>query len=218
MMNTGVDTGAMDKPFYNSEDILQVINYDGLEDKSSTAEKANDTDKRIAAVLSKMEIVYSVDSTDNSRITDWLSAHKHPYREMEFDTCSYTYYMPEAAPDFGIKAPQIFNTQIVIKRMRSLDELAPSLLYGSQWLGKDLKRATESGCKFILLVEQPGGWGDIAAHYYSADTEARHFTDSLLKLQARFSFNTLFTPPQLSAPLIYWQCYYSLQDILNRTL
>jgi len=171
------------------------------------------TEKEQKTLLKSMVLIADSREQANKHITDYLTQKEIPFVTQKLDFGDYSYMLP-ACPDLGIYRDLYFSNSIVIERKNSLDELAGNFGDGRTQFENEFMRADK--CDMTLMVEQPGGYGDILAHKYNSQMNERAFFGSLITFECRYNIKTAFVDKAMAGQYIFAKFYYHLRGVLKK--
>lgn len=158
--------------------------------------------------LETMVILYDTREQDTPALRRRLSAFPcGSRREMcDFGDYSAACKLPDGS-EFSL------NGVVAIERKMSLEELSRNFTVGRERFIKEFGRATKSGGKLYLLVEN-GSWDKLFAGRYKTKFSKEAFIASLAAWQARYNTQVLFCSPEIAPMLIYKILHYELKERL----
>lgn len=170
------------------------------------------TAKTLKELKSEMTILGTTNEQKNDHVKDWFSTNKILYRDRKLDTGDYNLMLPKN-PENGRFQDFYFTDELFIERKNSLDELAQSNI--REAFHHELKRAQLMKHKY-LIVEQIGGWWDIANHAYSSDYDHKAFFKTLHGFMIKYDLRVIFCEKSQTASHIYTICDRVLEQYLEK--
>ncbi len=169
--------------------------------------------EEIKALSKKMVLLVDSREKKNKHIMEYFMKHMLSYEIRQLPYGDYSFYLP-AGTVSGVSCPLYFHREIVLERKASLEELSGNLGKERERFEKELGKAARDRCKVYLLVESPGGYGDIIGHKYQTEFKPASYLASLKSYESRYGLNIQFTEPEYSGYLIYSTLYYFMRERL----
>ena len=170
------------------------------------------SDPEIKRILKSLVVLCDTREQKNGRITATLDKLKVAHKPMALSYGDYSVMLP-AQQEVGISRDTYFDSEIIIERKASLDELAGNFTVGRERFKDEMIRAGSS--HKYLLVEQSGGYTAILNHQYQSQLSAKSFFASLLSFQARYGLNVIFCGPDKTGEIIWGLLYYHVRMWLS---
>ena len=169
------------------------------------------TDAELKRLLKSIVIICDSREKEHGHITGYLSSKNIPYITQALSFGDYSYMLP-AAPELGIIRDMCFDSDIVIERKASLEELSGNFSQQRERFENEFLRAGK--CNITLLVEQ-GSYSDILSRKYKTELKETAFMASLLAWEQRYNIKTAFVHMTHSGAFIHSKFYYHLREFLK---
>ena len=121
--------------------------------------------------------------------------------------------LPLGGPLYDVT--RLISPRCCVERKMSLDELSCSLTRDRERFRKELERASQSGAKVYLLVEE-GSYDAILSHRYSTQFTPNAFMGTIISWEVRYNLTVLFCKPGISGRLIREILYRDMKLRLER--
>lgn len=165
------------------------------------------------AVLSTFRIIADTREQNTPRARNRFKSFGVP---VERATLAYGDYCWNADIE-GVPIRTTSNTirpLAVIERKMNLDELAQNFTRGRKRFQREFERATASGARVYLLVEN-GSWEAIKNHRYKSKYNSRAFIASLTAWMVRYKMTPVFCRAESSGDVIREILYRDLKERLE---
>lgn len=143
----------------------------------------------IDKMLRQMVVLTDSRERENKHITDYLTKCGIKYEKTTLQYGDYSFYLPKAATGSN---DIFFHDTVSIERKATLEELSGNLTQKREQFEREFLRARNEGCKIYMMVENPGGYGDIIEHRYNTQFEPKSFIGSLQAFESRYNVNVRF--------------------------
>jgi ERCC4-type nuclease len=172
----------------------------------------NYTDAEIKKLLDSIVIITDTREQKNDHIINHLEKNKIPYKAMKLNYGDYSAMIP-ARPELGIMRDVYLDSDIVIERKASLDELAGNLTQDRTRFESELLRAKDT--KFLLMIENANGYADIIGHKYRSQFDHKAFMGTLKVYEARFNIQINFIDKEWAGHYIFCTLFYYVREHLK---
>lgn len=169
------------------------------------------TDSEVKTLLQSMIILIDSREQKNSHITNYFDKKNIPYRTTALKIGDYSFVLPKNS-DLGIPKDLYFDSEIVIERKNSLEELSNNLTAKREQFERELSRF--KGKSFILMIEN-SRLSDIFTHSYNTKILPKAFLASLMSYQFRYGIQTTYVDAGLAGSYIIGVFNYFLREYLK---
>ena len=169
------------------------------------------SDVELKELLKTIIILIDTREQENKHITDYFDLKKIPYHNKKLEFGDYSCILP-ASSDYGIIRDLYFDSDIIIERKNSLEELSSNFCEGRERFQDEFLRS--GNCKKIIMVEK-GSLGGIIDGTYNTQFKSTSFVASLLTYRYRYNLDIDFVNKDKSGMFIYYNFYYYLREILK---
>jgi ERCC4-type nuclease len=163
-------------------------------------------EQEMQEVLSNIVVICDTREQENKHITKIFDRCNISHNSSCLKFADYSFFRKDTG--------ETFDNSIVIERKNSIDELSGSLTVGRKRLEKEMQKAKDVNCRFILLIED-GSYDDILLHRYRSKLTPKSFLASLLTYQTRYNVSIIFMQNRCSANFIYNTFKYYLREKLK---
>lgn len=163
--------------------------------------------------LFKENLTILVDTREqqNQHILNYFDKKKVKYLVKKLDAGDYSLKLTSNT-DLGIARDLYFP--VMIEKKNSVDELASSFKDRTRFESEFI-RASGSGTKIYLLIEDENGYQNILKGNYRSEYAPKALLASLKAFEARYNITTAFIPKQCSGNFIYYTLRYYLYEYLK---
>lgn len=182
------------------------------------------TDKRLKEILSSITIIIDSRERENSHIKNYFDSIgiKHETRCLKY--ADYSFQIP-IIPELGNSDIISFENSIVLEKKNSLEEISGNLCNAKNPDGtvedsrdrfeRELQKSVDAKTKFILMIEDSGGWQNIIDHKYDTEFNPAAFTATLFAFRERYNIHIDFIPKKLAGWHIMSCFKYHLRKYLK---
>lgn len=158
-----------------------------------------------------MTIIVDTREQMNQHILDFFDKNKFKYITRKLDSGDYSVKLT-ANPELGLLRDLYFP--VTIEKKNSIDELASSFKDRTRFESEFI-RATGSGTRIYLLVEDGNGYENILTNNYRSEYKPNALLSSLKTWENRYNFGTSFIDKKYSGNFIYYTLRYFLYEYLK---
>ena len=185
------------------------------------------TDKRLKEILSSITIL--IDRREHidkhNHILSYFDSVgiKYKYQSLRFG--DYSFELP-LIPELNNLPNDSFENSIVVERKMSLTEISGNLCNSKNPDGtiddnrgrfeRELQKSVDAKTKFVLMIEDGGGWQNIIDHKYDTEFNPAAFTATLFAFRERYGIHIDFVPKKFAGYYIYSCFKYHLRNYIQK--
>lgn len=137
----------------------------------------------------------------------------HGRQKLNYGDYTYNCLLPSGRPLF--EKGQAINPDVVIERKMNLEELSQCFCQDRKRFEREMQRATDSGAKVYLLVEN-ATYENLLNGKYKTRFNPVAFSASLFAWVARYNITPIFCKSETSGKIIKAILYRELKERLTR--
>ena len=170
------------------------------------------TDKEKKQIIDSMVILIDTREKANEHIVDFFEKKKIPYKKKALDKGDYSFYIAKNS-ELGIIKDVYFDSEIVIERKASLEELSGNLTQNRDRFEHELSLAPKNK---VLLLENCN-FDDIVDGNYDTKYNKKSFLASMFTFWHRYNLPVFFMPDIQYTPAFIklYFTYYLKSKILH---
>lgn len=174
----------------------------------------NYSDAEVKKILSTMVIIVDTREKENAHITDYFDKKGVLHMKRTLKTGDYSAFIPRNE-EFGIMRD--IQLTACLERKAHIDEVTGNLskLKRSAF-ENELIRASEN--PFVLIVEDPDGYGKILRGEYRSQYDPKALLGTLKTFEARYNFSIVFLDKAYTGNYIYHHFYYIVLEYIKKGL
>lgn len=170
------------------------------------------TDKEKKQIIDSMVILIDTREKVNEHIVDFFEKKKIPYKKKALNKGDYSFYIAKNS-ELGIIKDVYFDSEIVIERKASLEELSSNLTQNRDRFEHELSLAPMNK---VLLLENCD-FEDIVDGNYDTRYNKKSFLASIFTFWHRYNIPVFFMPDTQYTPVFIklYFTYYLKSSILR---
>lgn len=168
------------------------------------------------SVLASMTVLIDTREQPSRRAAARYKSFQIPYKRitLSYGDYSYTATLPDGSV---INEPKgtVIPSGIVVERKMDLDELEGCFTRSRERFENEFRRATEAGCKVVLLVEN-ATWENLINGRYHSKMAPKAYLASITAFMERYNVQVIFCREETSGRLIKELLYRNLKERIER--
>ena len=170
------------------------------------------TDEEIKSMLKDIVILVDKREKVNNHITDYFDKYGILYEYITLDSGDYSFMLKKNI-DFGIMHDMYFDSDIIIERKNSLEELSSCFTQTRDRFNAEWCRCRAA--RKHLLIEN-SSYHDLINGNYNTKYNSKSFLGSLHSFEAKYDLHVMFMPDkQCSATYILATFQYYLRFLIK---